>query len=182
MKKTPSVALLSLSLVALAGCGPGRAAYPAGSVNPLALEPPPIYSLFGYRAELELTSAQVEALDSIAREVKRRNDPITDSLRAIADERGGRARGIIPISDETRPMLERVRDNNRAATLDVQEVLSDEQEETVCRIVDQTRRGRERSRGDREREPGAVARADSALFMVSPVGWPWCVPAAGDRR
>lgn len=181
MKKTSVVALLSLGLMALAACGPGRSGYGAGSVNPLALEPPPIYSLFGYRAELELTSSQVEALDSIAQAVKLRNDPITDSLRAIADARGGRARGIIPISEETRPMLERVRDNNRAAALDVQEVLSDEQEEEVCRIVDQTRRGRDRTRGDRERDPGEVERADSALFMVSVSGWPWCVPAAVGR-
>lgn len=181
MKKTSVVALLSLALMALAGCGPGRSGYPAGSVNPLALEPPPIYSLFGYRAELELTSAQVEALDSIARAVKRRNDPVTDSLRAIANARGGRARGIIPISDETRPMLERVRENNRAAALDVQELLTEGQEERVCRIVDQTRRGRERARGDRQRDPREVARADSALFMVSVTGWPWCVPAAVDR-
>jgi hypothetical protein len=163
------------SLLIVAACGPAQTAFPAGAVNPLALEPPPIYSLLGYRDRLSLTSEQVEALDSIAQDVKRRNDPLVDSLRAVADARSGRSRGIIPITDETRPALERVRDQNRAAAAAVQDVLSDEQQTQVCRLFEETRQDRLRSRGDRARPVGQVAPADTSLFL-SRQSWPWCGP------
>lgn len=166
-----------VSLLCVAACGPAQTAYPAGAVNPLALEPPPVYSLLGYRDRLELTSDQVEALDSIAQDVKRRNDPLVDTLRAVADARTGRARGIIPITDETRPVLERVREQNRAAASAVQAVLTEEQQAEVCQLFEQTRRDRERIRRDRNRPPQQIAPADTALFLPLR-GWPWCGPPA----
>lgn len=167
------------SLLMIAACGPAQTTYPAGSVNPLALEPPPIYSLLGYRDRLELTSRQVEALDSIAQDVKRRNDPLVDSLRMVADARSGRARGIIPITDETRPVLERVRDQNRAAVAAVQEVLSEEQQTEVCQLFEQTRQDRARTARERDRPRQRVAAADTSLFL--PIrGWTWCGPPASD--
>lgn len=165
-------------LLGVPACGPAQTSFPAGSVNPLALEPPPVYSLLGYRDRLELTSEQVESLDSIAQAVKRSTDPIIDSLRAVADARGGRARGIIPITDETRPLLEEVRERNFGAARAVQEVLTDEQEDGVCRIVD--RRWQEETRRSREtdRRIPEIAQRDSALFMPLR-GWPWCAPPGG---
>lgn len=164
-----------VSFLIVAACGPTQTTYPAGAVNPLALEPPPIYSLLGYRERLELTSGQVEALDSIAQDVKRRNDPLVDSLRVVAAARSGRARGIIPITDETRPVLERVRDQNRAAVISVQDVLSQEQQTQVCQLFEQTRQDRERSSRERDRPRQQIAPADTALFL--PIrGWSWCGP------
>lgn len=166
-----------VSLLIVAACGPAQTTFPAGSVNPLALEPPPIYSLLGFRERLSLSSEQVEALDSLAQDVKRRNDPLVDSLRTVADARSGRARGIIPITEETRPVLERVRDQNRAAATAVQDLLSDEQQTQVCQLFDETRRDRLRSRRDRDRPVRQTAPADTALFF-SLRGWPWCGPPA----
>lgn len=162
-------------LLGLPACGPAQTSFPAGSVNPLALEPPPIYSLLGYRDRIELTSEQVESLDSIAQAVKRSTDPIIDSLRAVADARGGRSRGIIPITDETRPLLEEVRNRNFAAAEAVRQVLTEEQQDRVCRIVDQRRQEETRRSADRSRQPQEIAPRDSALFMPLR-GWPWCGP------
>lgn len=174
MRKTAFALLLGL-----VACGPAETTYPAGSVNPLALEPPPIYSLFGYRDRLELTSAQVEALDSIAQAVKRSNDPIVDSLAVVADARTGRGRGIIPISDETRPLLERVRLQNRQAAEAVREVLNDTQAAQVCELVDQQAQDRVRRLGEeREARSSRIAPQDSALFLPLR-GWPWCGPPTG---
>lgn len=164
-----------VSLLIVAACGPAQTTFPAGSVNPLALEPPPIYSLLGFRERLSLSSEQVVALDSLAQDVKRRNDPLVDSLRTVANSRSGRARGIIPISEETRPVLERVRDQNRAAATAVQDLLSDEQQTQVCELFEETRRDRLRSRGGRDRPVRRTAPADTALFF-SLRGWPWCGP------
>jgi hypothetical protein len=162
-----------VTLLGVAACGSGNTVYSTGSVSPLALQPPPIYSLFGYRESLGLTSEQVESLDSIARAVKERNDPVVDSLRAIADSRSGRSRGIILINDVTRPMLERVGANNREAAEEVQEILTETQEREVCELVDERVRERERNdRSDRQRQE--VARRDSALFMPLLGTWPWC--------
>lgn len=161
-----------VTVLGVAACGSGAGAYSAGSVSPLSLQPPPIYSLFGYREALELTSAQVESLDSIARAVKERNDPVVDSLRAIAESRSGRSRGIIPVDDVTRPMLERVGAHNREAADEVQEVLTDAQEREVCELVDRRVRERDRDDGDRRRQE--VARRDSVLFRPLLGAWPWC--------
>lgn len=167
--RKPAIALLVLT----AACGSAYQGEPVGSVSPLALEPPPVYSLLGFRETLELTTEQVEALDSIAQGVEARNTPVVDSLRAIANARSGRARGLIPIDERTRPLLERVRENNRGAALAIQELLDEEQEREVCALFDQTRRERERARRPRP-QPAA---ADTALF-VPMRGWPWCGPAA----
>lgn len=170
MRKTAFALLLGL-----AACGPAETSFPAGSVNPLALEPAPVYSLFGYRDRLELTSEQVESLDSIAQAVKRANDPIVDSLRAVANARSGRGRGIIPIDDETRPLLERVRLQNQAAADAVQDVLTEAQEAQVCTLMDQQARDRVRRLGERDARSSRIAAQDSALFLPLR-GWPWCGP------
>lgn len=161
-----------LVLLGAAACGPGRSG-PSGAVSPLALQPPPIYSIFGYRDAIGLTSEQVETLDSIAQDVKRRNDPVVDTLREIADRRSGRQRGIIPLDENTRPMLERVAENNRAAALAVQATLTEEQQAEVCRLADDPRRARAREHQPPERR-AEVAPADSSFLMPLIGGWPWC--------
>lgn len=171
--------ILMLAVLGAAACGPGRGG-PSGAVSPLALQPPPIYSIFGYRDALGLTSEQVETLDSIAQDVKRRNDAVADTLRAIADRRGGRQRGIIPLNEETRPMLEQVAANNRAAALAVQTTLTEEQQVQVCRLGNDPRRSRAREHQPPERHAD-IAPADSTLLMPLIGGWPWCTepPAEG---
>jgi hypothetical protein len=60
-------------------------------VSPLTLEPPPIYALLGYRTDLELTSEQVAALDSVAEEARDESAPLLRELEERTDN--GRQRG-----------------------------------------------------------------------------------------
>ena len=62
---------VSALVLAIAACssGPRGPGDSDGAFSPLTLEPPPVYALLGYRADLDLTSQQVAALDSIAEAV-----------------------------------------------------------------------------------------------------------------
>lgn len=184
MKRLIVAAVLALSACGPASHGSGRPAV----VSPLVLDPPPIYSLLGFRDRLSLTPAQVEALDSLAMAVTRQNAPAVDSLRAIADARPGRTRGTIFLDERSRPLLERVRSRNQEAAAAVQDLLEPAQREEVCALADRrredrlrSRRGREQQRErerERERFGRRAAPADTAL--VRPLrGWPWCEPAGG---
>lgn len=170
---------LLLLALALAGCGPAiDPANPSSLISPLMLEPPPIYSLIGFRTDLELTSEQVEALDSIAQAVQAETQPLLADLRQQAAQQSRRYRGAIPVSDLTRPAILEVREKNRAAVRAVEDLLTPEQETEVCRLLDLERR-EDRSRNrDRDRpasrRPSAMG-ADSLLFHTGPV-WSWCGP------
>jgi hypothetical protein len=148
------------------------------------LEPPPIYSLLGFREDLELTSEQITALDSIAQAVERRNAPVIAELRRVGESRSRRSRGAIVVNEQTRPLLEQVRDSNREAVRAVEELFTPEQEREVCRLFDLERRGSRRE-GEREERrdarrgplPRMGAEADTTLFRQGPV-WSWCAAGA----
>lgn len=168
------------ALLAVAACGRGIDPNdPTAMVPPLALEPPPIYALLGYRSDLELTSEQVSALDSIAQAVDDSTRAAVAELRRASSE-NSRYRGMVPITDESRPLLNQVREHHRRAALAVQEVLDEEQEAEVCRLYEPDRAERERMRG---REGIRRAQGDDrirarlgadSLLMTPRSFWSWC--------
>jgi hypothetical protein len=169
-------------LLVLAGCGagPDPASAPR-ALPPTALEPPPIYSLLGYRQEIGLTSEQVTALDSIAEAVRRENAPLVQQLRRQNPPRA-EARGFIVVDSAAQPAYTQLRENNRQAVAAVGEVLTAEQRTAACRVLDQSQRDRMARRGAAQQPPrqgvGRMAAADTTLLARGAAGWAWCAPAA----
>ena len=175
-------ALLGL-LVLLAACSaqpsppPGPPANARMTVLPLALEPPPVYALIGYRDRLELTSQQVTQLDSVATEVRDANALLVDSLEAKAVTTN-RAPGVLQINPSERELLQQIRDNTRRAVDQVAEILTAEQEEEVCELYEPDRpttqpRPRREEPEDAFRR-GIAMRNDSSLTVRGFSVWPWC--------
>lgn len=174
----------ALFLVLLTACAPRPVAEPGANaanertmVLPLALEPPPVYALIGYRDRLELTSEQVTALDSTAQAVRDENAPLIDELEEKAFT-STRAPGILQVNPPERPLLEKIRGNNRAALERVAAVLNPEQKTEVCELYEEDRsdrRDRERRTDARRRGtgPGRGALTDSTMIRGFSV-WPWC--------
>lgn len=172
------LALISLFLL-LGACSASTARAPYGEggptmVTPLMLEPPPVYSLLGFRDKLQLTPAQITALDSIATSVHDRNEPLIDSLRANATPTRSQVGLLIP--DEYRATLEAVRKNNREAATATGKVLTPEQQKSACQIFEEQRQDRERSeRNGQTRRPSRLgSEADSILASSRRSVWSWC--------
>ena len=185
------VLVASLAVAAAAACSARQQqtdpnAPPANlrmTVVPLALETPPVYALIGYRDRLELSSQQVTALDSLATAVREENSILVDSLeqRAITSNRSP---GVLQVNPSERPLLDRIRTNNRAVLDKVAELLTPEQESGVCELYEEDLRDmrdeanrRNRSRVDpndawsnRVRDP----RSDTTLIVRGFSVWPWC--------
>jgi len=150
------------------------------TVVPLALEPPPVYALIGYRDRLELSSQQVTTLDSLATAARDANSILVDSLeeKAITNSRQP---GVLQVNPSERPILERIRTNNRAVMDQVAALLTPEQETGVCELYEEDvreanrRRPNQRPSSDpwntRAREQ---ARQDSSLIVRGFSIWPWC--------
>jgi hypothetical protein len=166
----------AMSLPLFAACGPTVQPIPGNALSVLALGPPPIYSLLGFRQDLNLSSEQIEALDSIAQAVELENDSAIAALREIAAAQSRRNQGLIPVNEMTIPLLEEVQGNNRAAARAVGGLLDEEQEAEVCELfepdADDERDGRTR----RARASPASLPADSATWRPL-TGWPWCTNA-----
>lgn len=146
-------------------------------ITPLTLEPPPIYSLLGYRDQLRLESQQVSALDSIAQSNRDVNAPLIDSLRAVGREQGGRYSGMMAIDSATQPLLERIRENNRQAVARVGEVLTPEQQATACRLFNEAPDRRRQAQQDAGRRPPRRGRGTAEDSISGGVGarvWTWC--------
>jgi hypothetical protein len=186
--------LLFVTLV-MAGCSARPAANAGGStanmrltVAPLALEPPPVYALIGYRDKLKLTSEQVTTLDSIATGVRAQNATLIDSLQAKGIT-NNRAPGLLQINPTERPLLEQIRTNNKDVLDRVAGVLSPEQETEVCTLYEVDQRDT-RGPGGQRRQPAldpygrtnpAALRADSSLVVRGFSVWPWCQNSAASR-
>ena len=104
-----SFALICLGL-AVSGCSAstsrnaGNGPNMPTMVTPLMLEPPPIYSILGFRDKIQLTSAQITSLDSIATWVHDQNVPLIQELREKASPTRNQVGLVIP--DEQKPKLE----------------------------------------------------------------------------
>lgn len=165
----------------LAGCaGNPEPATPLQVITPLSLEPPPIYALLGHRQDLNLTSAQITQLDSIAESTREANAALVEGLRTRARERASRNRsGVLQVDEETAPLLERVRASHRRAAEAVRAVLSDEQQATTCRLFGEQRRLDAEQRGSATRDRRARrgrqgVPADTVGGWSGRSVWPWC--------
>ncbi|HEX6927127.1 MAG TPA: hypothetical protein VF167_17010 [Longimicrobiaceae bacterium] len=161
---------LILLTLGLAACG--TPAPPPGPgptvVTPTMLQPPPVYALIGHRDRLELTSQQIEQLDSIAVDLEQKNSDLIDELEERAVPTRNRM-GMV-LDEEGTPILEQIRDNNRAASEAVGRLLSTTQQAEACELfsLNNRRRERPRIRGADEEE------ADSIWQMLETRVWPWC--------
>ncbi|HEX2207370.1 MAG TPA: hypothetical protein VHG93_06790, partial [Longimicrobium sp.] len=138
--------MLMLGLMALAACGahqePGEAPRPSpgpgGALDgPLVLDvsgnnTPSLYGLIGERQRLGLTGAQVTTLDSLAIVLNAANDSLRSYVRETWD--GDRPRAGTERWERTRPALEQIGRNNRAASLAVQNLLSEDQRRIACEM------------------------------------------------
>lgn len=165
-----------VAVIFVAACAPRRepVAAPTEVMEPIgSMQPPPVHALLGFRARLQLTSAQVAALDSIGQQVSTANGPLMDELREATAEtsspRGyGYRRRPRQLDDEERAALRKVRDNNRRAVEAVRTVLTAEQERTTCEIFDQDRPGTSAQPRTGQR------RGMEGMRMVGRRTWPWC--------
>ncbi|HET8656960.1 MAG TPA: hypothetical protein VFL93_15655 [Longimicrobiaceae bacterium] len=185
MKKLNALLMLLGGAAVLGGCassGPPRPGAPGPLfVTPLMLEPPPVYSLLGFRDKLDLTNRQIASLDSIATWVHDINSALSDSLvRGAQQTRNGAA--VVVTDTVGRSLLRQIRANNHAAAAGVGQVLSESQQKTACDIFnDQSPRDRERQRramADRMRsdrqmdDDERMAEVDSLMARFSV--WPFC--------
>jgi hypothetical protein len=151
------------------------------TVAPLALEPPPVYALIGYRDRLELSSQQVTTLDSLATAVREANGILVDSLEEKAIT-SNRSPGVLQVNPSERPLLDQIRANNRGVIDRVAELLTPDQEEAVCELYEEDLRDLREEQVRRQRSnPNDMfsnrpreTRADSALFVRGFSVWPWC--------
>lgn len=162
-----------LVLPVLAACGSAGATTgaPPALVTPTMLQPPPIYALIGHRDRLDLSSDQIEDLDSIAVGLRAQNDSLVDQLQGSAIPSRNQM-GFL-IDDVGRPILEQIRVNNRDASTAVGRLLSEEQQTATCDLFRPA--GSERGRNARPRVRGAdPSAADSIWRALESRVWPWC--------
>lgn len=194
--------MLMIGLAALAACGaqpdpesgpaPASPPGPEGMEGPLVLDlsgagTPSVYGLIGERQRLRLTSAQVTTLDSIAIVLAAANDSLRRTVREAWN--GDRPRPGREQWERTQPALVQMARNNRAASLLVQNTLSEEQRGIACEIQAEVRARRpepiRRAPPGRRRIGGGRVPAETAAALRRPPdGWPWCPPPAepGRRR
>ena len=173
-----SVAILVLPLFAACGSAGGPAGAPPALVTPTMLQPPPIYALIGHRDRLDLSSEQIEDLDSIAVGLRAQNDSLVDALQGRAIPSRNQM-GFL-IDDEGRPILEQIRVNNRDASTAVGRLLSAEQQTETCDLFQPAGSARARNARPRVRgaDPGA---ADSIWRALEARVWPWCGQTANEQ-
>jgi len=174
----------------LAACGgpaqPAVTPEPSpGAVAIGTLEVPPVHALIGHRAELSLSSEQVNALDSIGQHVHAENQT---RMRRLAEHRGELRTGrearpgeVVPATDTARAILESIQAVNREAKDGVRELLTAEQRTRTCVLFRDRDRGRARSADAARRAPtrGAVERRSP---MVGEPIWPWCAEEAPEAE
>ena len=164
-----SLIFLTSGLLACSAAPPPEGPPPA-LVTPTMLQPPPIYALIGHRDRLELSSQQINGLDSIAVALKDENDGLIDELQERSEITRNQT-GLI-VGDEGRPLLEQIRDNNREASEAVGRLLTSDQQTTTCDLFSIDR---DRPRNRRTRVRGADPEAaDSIWRSLEARTWPWC--------
>ena len=146
------------------------------------MQPPPVYSLIGQRQKLELTSAQVNALDSIGNQLSRESSPLSARLREIYGDPGARRRGPTEAGDS---LVIQLRRNNQRAVQSVQALLSERQRTLVCEVFRETPeelRERRAAMRERERQRRTGRGMDMEMMDLNRSVWPWCTQAAAPAR
>lgn len=167
----------------------GGAPEAEGVVNTASLDPPPIYALLGYRAELGLNSTQIAKLDSIAEAARLENQRLVRELMQRS-EGGTRQRGVVRPGPEGQPVLDEIRRAQRQTSEAVADLLTPDQREEICGLFDRTRprpgegqpAGMAGGRGrPTPGEPPPMSNApDTPRTGARPAGpWSWCAGAEG---
>jgi hypothetical protein len=159
-----------LALVGLAGCSQNAGNGEVSSGPVLFAPAPSVYGLIGERERLELTSDQVEALDSIGNWLATENRKLEKDLDdkgigvavLLADTLGevnGRR-----VSDAALETVEKYRSAHDSASDGVEALLTVEQRAEVCRVEEELSRSRA---ADRRRQRWSSVMGQSM--------WKWCV-------
>jgi hypothetical protein len=169
-----SFALAALSLALMAGCGGGAAPPPAAGpapdlgFDPVLLRTPPVYSLLGYRERLELTSAQVERIDSIGQALARGEAAdAADAAEQAESPTAGPQQAARGGRQPLLPWLSTVAQRNERAISALRETLDEAQQQRVCEL------GGPEQPGARRAAPPAGQRGPLPLDTSRYV-WPWC--------
>jgi hypothetical protein len=169
MKSYLSMILLVASAAACAPSAPQPGPAPRGAQ--LEADVPPILALLSDRERLGLTSSQVIALDSIARE--------WDVANVKLNRRLGVARGKRPVTmalnPEASPTRAAIAANNRHAAEAVEKVLTPPQREGACAIPRAL--GARAARNGGTRASFAGRGPDARRAAVRPA-WHWCAAVA----
>ncbi len=169
MKSYLSMILLVASAAACAPSAPQPGPVPRRAQ--LEADVPPILALLSDRERLSLSSAQVIALDSIARE--------WDVTNVKLNRRLGVARGKRPVTlalnREASPTRAALAANNRRAAEAVERVLTPAQREAACAMPRAI--GARAARNGGTRGPASFAARDTRRPSVRPA-WHWCAGVA----
>jgi hypothetical protein len=189
MKRT----IVTLALLALAACGaqpepPAEGPLPAGE-RPVVIDmtgggTPSIRGLIGERQRLALTGAQVTTLDSLAIVLAAANDSLRAGMVEATPAQRSRPGATQAQWERNLPALQTIAQNNRAAGLLVQQVLTEDQRRIACEIQAEDEARRPRAARTPPRPPtrigGRVIPGDS--IPEPQRGWPWCPPAPPPLR
>ncbi|MBB4635522.1 hypothetical protein [Longimicrobium terrae] len=179
MKYTPLL-IVGMSLAACGSVPPPESAPASGPRRDVVgTGVPSIPALLSQRERLALTSPQVIALDSVAREWRIENDTLARRLRGVWGDRqdprarqGEREREI----ERARPTLLALVANNRRMTGGVEAILDPAQQLIACEL--QAAEHDERHAGDARQGRGGARRPSAA--GAGRVNWPWCGVARPD--
>ncbi len=147
----------------------------------MLLREPPIYALFGYRQQLDLTAEQISALDSIAQQLQAENSPLLRELQRNAPPQ--RAGAEVMAGDSA--TFEQIRQNRRRAVEGVREVLTEQQQARVCELFRESP-GQRQMRAERSPSRRPDARTRRGVPPGEAAGerevWSWCRSAPGQAE
>lgn len=160
-------------LLALAACAPTAASSGTPGPGPRDAEVPPVMSLLSERERLSLSSGQVEALESIAREWQATHDRLTRDIGAV------KGRGPSPVrlvlGKRARLASAAIAENNARTARAVAGVLNPAQRQVLCTV-----QRLESVRAAKLRRDDGRSVIRRASVDARHRDWPWCAtPGTG---
>lgn len=126
--KIRHLALGAAFLFAACGAPPPSASAPEAELA-LQLDPPPIHALIGHRAQLDLSSEQIEHLDLLGQEIHTENHPLLMEISGVDFHRSN-----IVVRQEVMTLAGQVHLNNHRAMERVRSALTENQQSEVCAL------------------------------------------------
>ncbi|MET0398541.1 MAG: hypothetical protein ABW277_17235 [Longimicrobiaceae bacterium] len=167
--------LPALGILALAACYSSAPPpqQPAAPQQPW-VPTPPVYALIGERQELNLTSVQVTALDSIGVALAASNNPALTQIQALQPSGGFRRTSAADV-EKARPLIDSIRENNRRAQEAVRTLLTEQQRADVCKMYAPDRaEQRRRENAQRQAREMPRGRFESDTVMAASIfSGPW---------
>ena len=173
---TPTMKRLlpAFGILALAACySSAPPPQPAAPQQPW-VPTPPVYALIGERQELNLTSVQVTALDSIGVALAASNSPALTQIQALQPSGGFRRTSAADV-EKARPLIDSIRENNRRAQEAVRTLLTEQQRTDVCKMYAPDRaEQRRRENAQRQAREMPRGRFESDTVMAASIfSGPW---------